>query len=406
MNAPTGRPKCGHTQAFGLDTGPVSTDTVVSAEFFARERAAIFRHQWFALLKREEEIPNPGDFFVRDIEVLGTSVIVARGPDGALRAFHNVCPHRGNRLVRAADGCVKGWQCDFHGWTFATDGSLQFVPDEGQFFDFDRAQHSLPAVHLDTWAGFLFVNFDDTPRQTLEQAMGDFNQDLKPFPFDQMVCAGRWRYHVKANWKVTMNAFQEGYHVAFVHKRSAPDAFTGSDNPYCNISHMKLQPNGNQHLSVPGNPAHDLSPTEQIAFKFGSTFTQGTGGRGAYPGTQQDKSNDWGFELNIVFPFSRINVGAGWYYLDAFWPVGPQETVYELAYYFPRPRTAAEMISQEFSKIVLRDLSREDLYTNEVTQRSLNSGAIRSIVLSDQEAAVRHLYRTVERRVAEVEARA
>ena len=78
-----------------------------------------------------KEIPNPGDFFVRDIEVLGMSVIVARGPDGQLRAFHNVCPHRGNRIVRAADGCVKGWQCDFHGWTFATDGTLQFVPDEG-----------------------------------------------------------------------------------------------------------------------------------------------------------------------------------------------------------------------------------------------------------------------------------
>ena len=104
-----------------------------------------------------------------------------------------------------------------------------------------------------------------------------------------------------------------------------------------------------------------------------------------------------------MFPFSRINVGAGWYYLDAFWPVGPNETVYELAYYFPKPKTAAEMISQEFSKIVLRDLSREDLYTNEVTQRSLNSGAIRSIVLSDQEAAVRHLYRTVERLVTEAQ---
>ena len=73
--------------------------------------------------------------------------------------------------------------------------------------------------------------------------------------------------------------------------------------------------------------------------------------------------------------------------------------MYELAFYFPRPTTAAEMISQEFSKIVLRDLSREDLYTNEVTHDSLMSGALSHFLLSDQEAAVRHLYATIEARL-------
>ena len=96
--------------------------------------------------------------------------------------------------------------------------------------------------------------------------------------------------------------------MSFVHKRSAPDAFTGSDNPYCHIPHIKLQGNGNQHLAVPGNPSHKPSPTEALAFKFGSTFTQGTGGRGAFPGTRRQRA-DWGFDLNIIFPFSRINVG-------------------------------------------------------------------------------------------------
>jgi phenylpropionate dioxygenase-like ring-hydroxylating dioxygenase large terminal subunit len=382
-----------------LGTGPVSTAQCTSREWFEREREEIFRHQWWSLLRREEELPEPGDYLVRDIAVLGLSVVVVRGTDGMLRAFHNACPHRGNYLVRTERGRCKGFQCDFHGWTYDPNGALRHVPDEEQFYDIDKTALGLRQVHLDTWRGFIYVNFDETPRQSLTDTMGDFNADLAPYPFEQMACAGRYRYRVNANWKVTMNAFQEGYHVAFVHKRSAPDAFTGSDNPYCHIPYIKLQENGNQHLAVPGNPSHTPSPTEALAFKFGSTFTQGVSGRGAYPGTSQGRADNWGFDLNIVFPFSRINVGAGWYYLDAFWPIAQDRTVYELAYYFPRPRTAAEMISQEFSKIVLRDLSREDLHTNEVTHRALMSGAIRAFQLSDQEVAVRHLYKTLERRL-------
>jgi len=81
--------------------------------------------------------------------------------------------------------------------------------------------------------------------------------------------------------------------------------------------------------------------------------------------------------------------------MHAFWPVAHDRTVYELAFYFPMPTSAGAMISQEYSKIVLRDLSREDLFTNEVTHNALRSGAIKSIQLSDQEIAVRHQYEKV-----------
>lgn len=382
-----------------LGRGPVSTESAVSKEFFEQEREKIFRHQWFALLKRDSDIANPGDYFVREIEIMGVSVLVIRGDDGKIRAFHNSCTHRGNRLVHDDGGCTVGMQCSFHGWTFDRQGELAFVTDEEQFYELDKSRLGMPKIHLDTWRGFLFVNFDETPSQTLEVSMNEFNQDLAPFPFEGLECIGRYRYEVDANWKTTMNAFQEGYHVAFVHKRSAPDAFTGNDNPYCHIPKIKLQENGNQSLAVPGAPDHKLSPTEELAFKFGSTFTQGVGNAEACPGTWQGEAKDWGFDLNIIFPFSRINVGAGWCYVDAFWPIAQDRTVYELAYYFPKPVKPSQMISQEFSKVVLRDLSREDLATNEVTHAALMAGSISEIHLSDQEVAVRHLYKTVTERV-------
>ena len=386
-----------------LGTGPVPVDSAVDPAVFEREREAIFRPMWVNMILREQDLPNPGDYAVRDIEVLDASVIVVRGTDDRLRAFHNVCTHRGNRLVREREGHGTGFQCGFHGWTFDANGALRFVTDEQRFHGLDKDCLGLRPVHLDTWRGFIFVNLEAPPRATLEATMNEFNVDLRPFPFEQMVPAGRYRYTVRANWKTTMNAFQESYHGAFVHKRSVPQAFADSGDPYLAAQRIKLQDNGNQSISV-HFPAHEPTPAEALAFRFGATFTQGGAGNAAgFPGTAQAEVRDWAFDLNVIFPCSRINVGAGWYYVDAYWPLAHDRTVYELAYYFPLPERASGMISQEYSKIVLRDLSREDLYTNEVTHNALRSGAIRHLQLSDQEIAVRHLYETVHARIAAAE---
>ncbi|HAC33287.1 MAG TPA: hypothetical protein DCF45_02085 [Gammaproteobacteria bacterium] len=378
-----------------LGTAPVSTAPAVDPAFFDKEKEHIFGKMWVNMILREEDLPNPGDYFVRDIEVLDASVIVVRGEDGKLRALHNVCTHRGNRLVNDEAGSCNGFQCDFHGWVFSNQGELSFVTDEQRFYDLDKQGLGLVPVHLDTWGGFIFVNLEETPSQSLADSMAEFNEDLKPYPFEQMVLAGRYRYETQANWKTTMNAFQESYHAAFVHKRSVRQCLEDDSDPYLACQRIKLQQNGNQSISV-HLPPHELTPTEQIAYGMGATFTQGgDGNNNAFPGTAQSQIENWAFDLNIIFPFSRINVGAGWYYVDAFWPVAQDKTVYELAFYFPMPANAGTMISQEYSKIVLRDLSREDLFTNEVTHNALRSGAIKSIQLSDQEIAVRHQYKMV-----------
>ncbi|MEC9341508.1 MAG: aromatic ring-hydroxylating dioxygenase subunit alpha [Pseudomonadota bacterium] len=403
MNAPEKDPKFGHTDRYGLSRGPVATEPMVSAEYFQQEKEKIFRNTWLNMLRRGAEIPNPGDFFVRDIEMLGISVIVVRGDDGRIRAFHNSCTHRGNKLVhsdgKAACDSAKGFGCGFHGWTFNNRGELAYVPDEEQFFDLDKKSLGLNEITCELWRDVIFINLYPQEAPGLEASLGHLATTLAPFPFDEMICAGRYRVTGQANWKITMNAFQEGYHVVWVHGRSFPDAFTGADNPYCHIEHVDLDEQGNQTLSVPGAPDHEPSPTEALVFKFGATFSQGVSARDTYAGTNPGKVKDWGFDLNIIFPFSRLNVGAGWYYSDAFWPVAHDKTVYELAYYFPRPRNAGEMICQEYSKVLLRDSAREDLSTNEATHKSLAAGAIKQVMFSDQEVACRHLYAKVDEKV-------
>ena len=400
MNAPQDK-TVSLTDRFGLAKEPVPAEPMISPAYFEREKEKIFRKTWLNMLRRGAEIPHPGDFFIRDIEMFGASVIVVRGDDGRIRAFHNSCTHRGNKLVhsdgKAACDSAKGFGCGFHGWTFNNQGELVYVPDEEQFFDLDKKTLGLSEIRCDTWRDIIFINFDATPRTPLAVAMASFDDRLKEFPFEEMTCVARYRVRGKANWKVTLNAFQEGYHLPYVHALSFPDAFSGADNPFCHIQYLECHDNGNQKMGAPGAPDHKPTPAEALAFRLASsTFAQGAMGDNRFPGTNPGNLESWGFDVNLIFPFSRVNVGAGWYYSDAFWPITHDETLYELAFYFPKPANAGQMIGQEYSKALLRDSAREDLSTNEATQASLSAGAIKQVHFSDQEVACRHLYRVVD----------
>src|SRR5713226_8348093 len=100
-----------------LGAGPVPIEPCISPAYFARERERLFRRVWLNV-GREEEIPQAGDYFVRDIAVENTSILVVRGKDGGIRAFHNMCSHRGNKVVWDTRGSCQALSCKFHGWTY------------------------------------------------------------------------------------------------------------------------------------------------------------------------------------------------------------------------------------------------------------------------------------------------
>ncbi|HKY03336.1 MAG TPA: Rieske (2Fe-2S) protein, partial [Blastocatellia bacterium] len=118
-----------------LGSGLIPVAPYVSQEYFEQEREKVFRHTWLNV-GRAEEIPQPGDYIVRNIAVLNTSVIIVRGKDGEVRAFHNVCRHRGTKLVWNDKGSSTKFACNYHGWTYATDGACIGVPEEDMFFNF------------------------------------------------------------------------------------------------------------------------------------------------------------------------------------------------------------------------------------------------------------------------------
>src|SRR5262245_7885906 len=121
-----------------LGTSPIPIEPYISRDYFEKERELIFRKVWLNV-GRVEQIQNPGDYFVRDLAVCKTSILIVRGKDGAIRAFHNMCAHRGNKLVAAVNGtCKKLFVCKFHGWAYGLDGALRHIADEASFFNLNK----------------------------------------------------------------------------------------------------------------------------------------------------------------------------------------------------------------------------------------------------------------------------
>ena len=174
-----------------LGTGPVSFEDSVSPQFFELEREAIFRRAWLNV-GRVDDLPRPGSWFTKDLVAARTSLLVVRDRDGQIRAFHNVCRHRGNKLVWSGTprddvrGVARQFACKYHGWRYGLDGACTYVHQPDEFFDLDRATLGLAPVHCDVWAGFMFVHLAEAPPQSLRDYLGPMVGALEGYPFDRM----------------------------------------------------------------------------------------------------------------------------------------------------------------------------------------------------------------------------
>ena len=207
-------------QAFGktADTFAQSAKTLsrkyfVSADVFEQEQEKIFGRHWL-LVGHESKVAEVGDFFLAAIG--GESVIVARDRKSEVRAFYNVCRHRGTRLCEEASGHAAAIQCPYHAWTYSLDGRLVGAPHMDEVSGFDRTQYSLYPVKVDLWEGFIFVNLanDATP---LEEWFAPLTGKFSHWNLATLRSAKRVEYDVRANWKLMFENYAECYHCPGVH---------------------------------------------------------------------------------------------------------------------------------------------------------------------------------------------
>lgn len=186
-----------------------------SPDVLAIEQRGLFSREWLCV-GRAADIPDSGDWFTK--EIAGNSIIVMRGADGAIRAFHNICRHRGSRLLEAEKGCgLSRILCPYHAWSYNLDGSIHTAPRMGE--DFRKTEFPLVAVRIGFHEGFIFLNLDEKARP-LENYLEDL-PDLKRFRIPELVCGKRIEYDVAANWKIICENYSECYHCAGAHPQLA-----------------------------------------------------------------------------------------------------------------------------------------------------------------------------------------
>ncbi len=200
--------------------GPMSKERYYSAEWMDAERRKLWPKVWNWAI-REEDVPEPGDF--RTFKIGKEIILIVRGEDEVIRAFYNVCPHRGNRLVMTDQGAFSDCiTCPFHSWKFDFTGENTQVTDRETFRAeaLQRDRH-LEEVRCESWEGFVFINMDkDAP--PLREHLGSLVDHAVPYKLADMRIMRRVRSVWDANWKVGFDGFAEAYHVHAIHPQILP----------------------------------------------------------------------------------------------------------------------------------------------------------------------------------------
>jgi phenylpropionate dioxygenase-like ring-hydroxylating dioxygenase large terminal subunit len=401
-----------------LGTGPVSYEDSISPAHYELERDAIFRRTWLNV-GRVEQLPRTGAYFTRELDVARTSIIVVRDKDGGVRAFHNICRHRGNKLVwnddprEEVDGTCRQFTCKYHGWRYGLDGELGFVQQEEEFFDLDKSEHGLVPVQCEVWEGFIFVNLDLDNTESASDYLGEMGAGLAGYPFDKMTTVFKYRADVGANWKLFIDAFAEFYHAPVLHAKQA----VGDES-------VKLQGYGYEALAYDIDGPHGMvsswggmsppkdpsmvKPIENVLRSglFGPWDGPDLGLDELPPSLNPARHKAWGVDSFVFFPnFMLLVWQPGWYLTYHYWPTAYDRHTFEGTLYFAPATSARERLAQELAAVTFKEYALQDGNTLEATQRMIESRAVTSFPLNDQEILLRQLHVTARQYVADHQAR-
>ncbi len=284
------------------------------------------------------------------VSVAENPVVIVRDKSGGLRAFYNVCKHRGGPL--ATEACsAKMLQCKYHGWTYQLDGSLRGVPRFDRTELFDKKDYGLIPVHVETWEGMLFVNLADDP-PPLETVLDGIPKRIAPIRLSEMMYHTQVVYEVACNWKVYIDNYLEGYHLPYVHPE------------LCNLLDVK---------------AYTTETFDQYSLQYsplseGDNLYQQSGGAAYY---------------YFVFPNFMMNILPGRLQTNRVVPVTASTCRVVFDYYYENPATMGKVIADDLA--YSDHVQEEDITICEHVQLGLASkGYDRGRFSVECEAGVHH----------------
>jgi Rieske 2Fe-2S family protein len=344
------------------------------ARIFKLEQERIFTREWLCV-GREEELAAPGDYKLLDL--VGESILLVRNARGALRAFYNVCRHRGAQLCRiagaaappgmAVQGGLNGRRnivCPYHQWTYDLDGRLIAAPHMQETPGFDKASVSLYPVAVDTWGGFVFLHLTPGAAKPLLSQLGEIPARTARYPLSALRIGHSIRYEVAANWKAICENYNECYHCGGVHPElcAVVPAFRAGG------AAADGQPRGGQPRG--GQP---LDWSRGIPHRDGAyTFTHsGTTTRRPFPGLNEDERTRHKGE--VIYPNLFVSLACDHVAVFILEPRGPDRTDI-ICHFLFEPESMAQPDYDPNDAVEFWDITnRQDWNICESVQRGMHS---------------------------------
>jgi carnitine monooxygenase subunit len=343
--------------------------TYHSPAMFALERDALFLTHW-QLAGHVCDVPAPGDWLSFDL--MGERAVVMRGQDGVLRAFHNLCRHRGARVVAGDKGSCKGAiVCPFHGWVYNLDGTLRGPARPETFGAMDRSLFGLKPVEMEVFHGFVFLRFHPGPQPGVAEWLAPYAADFAAYRAAGIlpVVAPDWSVTLPVNWKSVRDVDNEGYHVPLAHPalqelygRSYTDAYL---------------PGGlaASYATFGDKPGRQWSVRHYV--KFASEHAQ-------LPERLRKNWNYYGVFPNAVIAFTPE---AAQFYQEI--PISATETRLTGRIYRNPDETRMDRAARYLAMRIDRETSAEDQQLSVWSNESMKSTAFDGFHLSDLEYGVR-----------------
>lgn len=359
---------------------PLPPGRYTSQEFFDLEMKHLWGKVWL-YAGHVSQVPNPGDYVLLDIP--WAAMFMIRGKDDEVRAFYNVCQHRGAPLVRDAKGNASLLRCTYHQWTYNAEGKLVSVMYEDDFdADFDKSCLGLPEVRCEIWNGLIFVSENKDAPPLLEW-LGMIDEEFEPFQLEKLRPAAIKSYELSCNWKLTMDAFLEVYHVKGIHPETVGPALNERG------AVMGLLPNGHTRMTCPTGS----SPEEELkrrGYDAGPTAMQ------PIPVSEIAAAYHVSHNIfpNIITPVSHTSRQ-----LLMFWPIAKDRTRVDVVHYGLDWGDGERRAGWDTHLTFWDQVMGEDLQFLEWQQKAVVSPGFKGYRLSYMERRIYYAHESIDRMI-------
>jgi len=345
-------------------------------QLFQREKTELFRN-YPQFVGPSCVVPEAGDYFAFDDT--GVPILIVRQDDGGLKAFVNICSHRGAPLNECDHGKAKKgrmFACPYHGWSYDLEGKLIGVPFGNEGFDgIDRAALGLRPLDVQEKHGMIFVMPNPEKTFSIDEALGGIQERLSGFGFEDHYYLGAKRVFTDFSWKLNMDTFHEYYHFEFLHPQ------TIATMAYSNTAHYK-QYGRNHSMGSPALAINDLKNVPE----------------------EEWKPRKYSSYVNYIFPNTVIFVVEDHFQTWRVYPIAPDRSVVYHSMFLPEEPATPELRQhyEEYFQMINDVAVGEDYSLVDKVNRGLKAGIARKVLVGRNEPGVQNMHRQLHEVLGQV----